>query len=62
MPLCRGHHRQLHQAGNEINWWNTLKIDALPVARQLWEQTHPNESQTETQGADADSSDAKIER
>jgi hypothetical protein len=39
VPLCRGHHRQLHQAGNEINWWNTLKIDALPVARQLWEQT-----------------------
>ena len=25
-----------------------LNIDALPVARQLWEQTHPNESQTET--------------
>ena len=47
VPLCRGHHRQLHQAGNEITWWNTLKIDALPVARQLWEQTHPNESQTE---------------
>ena len=62
VPLCRGHHRQLHQAGNEINWWNTLKIDALPAARQLWEQTHPNESQTETQSADLDSSDAKIER
>ena len=49
VPLCRGHHRQLHQAGNEINWWTALKIDALPVARQLWEQTHPNECQTETQ-------------
>jgi hypothetical protein len=46
VPLCRGHHRQLHQAGNEINWWNTLKIDALPAARQLWEQTHPDEGQT----------------
>ena len=20
VPLCRGHHRQLHQAGNEITW------------------------------------------
>ena len=61
VPLCRGHHRQLHQAGNEINWWNTLKIDALPVARQLWEQTHPNESQSETQMAGANSAEAKTE-
>src|SRR5439155_1954218 len=27
VPLCRGHHRQLHHAGNEIAWWNGLKID-----------------------------------
>ena len=39
VPLCRGHHRQLHQAGNEVAWWETLKIDALRTARQLWEQT-----------------------
>ena len=45
VPLCRGHHRQLHQAGNEVAWWETLKIDALRTARQLWEQTHPNEGQ-----------------
>ncbi len=61
VPLCRGHHRQLHQAGNEITWWKGLNIDALPVARQLWEQTHPNESQTETQIADVSSNEAKIE-
>jgi Rad52/22 family double-strand break repair protein len=48
VPLCRGHHRQLHQAGNEVAWWKTINIDALPVARQLWEQTHPNEDQTQT--------------
>ena len=48
VPLCRGHHRQLHQAGNEIAWWKALNIDALPAARQLWEQTYPNEAQTET--------------
>src|SRR5450631_2568506 len=41
VPLCRGHHRQLHQAGNEVVWWENLKIDALPVAKALWEQTHP---------------------
>jgi hypothetical protein len=33
VPICRGHHRQLHQAGNEIAWWKKLEIDALPVAR-----------------------------
>jgi Rad52/22 family double-strand break repair protein len=51
VPLCRGHHRQLHQAGNEITWWKTLNIEALPAARHLWEQTHPNEEQVETQKA-----------
>ena len=29
VPLCRGHHRELHQTGNETGWWEHLKIDAL---------------------------------
>ncbi len=41
VPLCRGHHRQLHQAGNEVSWWDDLDINALEIARGLWEQTHP---------------------
>jgi Rad52/22 family double-strand break repair protein len=41
VPLCRGHHRQLHQAGNEEAWWQTLRISALEVAKTLWDQTHP---------------------
>ena len=41
VPLCRGHHRQLHQVGDEGAWWENQKIDALEVARRLWEQTHP---------------------
>ncbi len=41
VPLCRGHHRQLHQAGNEVAWWEDRKINALDVARGLWEQSHP---------------------
>ena len=40
VPLCRGHHRQLHQAGNEVVWWDTFKISALPIAKALWEKTH----------------------
>ena len=31
VPLCRGHHRQLHQAGDEVAWWENLKINA-PVS------------------------------
>jgi hypothetical protein len=42
VPLCRGHHRQLHQAGNEVVWWEGLKINVLDIAKGLWEQTHPN--------------------
>ena len=41
VPLCRGHHRQLHQTGNELAWWEERKINALEVARELWEQSHP---------------------
>jgi hypothetical protein len=42
VPLCRGHHRQLHQAGNEEAWWKNLQINALEIASGLWEQTHPS--------------------
>ena len=42
VPLCRVHHRQLHQAGNEETWWKTLNIDPIAIAKGLWEQTHPN--------------------
>ncbi len=53
VPLCRGHHRQLHQAGNELAWWKGLKIEPLVVAKELWEQTHPKSAATiETQQSD----------
>src|SRR3974390_825898 len=41
VPLCRGHHRELHQAGNEPAWWEKLNIKPLEAAKGLWEQTHP---------------------
>jgi len=47
VPLCRGHHRELHQAGNEVAWWGKLKIDALRIARQFWDQTHRGEATRE---------------
>jgi Rad52/22 family double-strand break repair protein len=41
VPLCRTHHRYLHQTGNEIAWWEKARIEPLPIARKLWETSHP---------------------
>jgi hypothetical protein len=41
VPLCRGHHRELHRHGDETTWWRTTGIDPFPAARALWLQTHP---------------------
>ena len=39
VPLCRDHHQQLHQAGNELAWWHDLDINALEIAKGLWTQS-----------------------
>jgi DNA recombination protein Rad52 len=49
VPLCRGHHRQLHQAGNELRWWENLQIDALATAKDLWKQTHTKDGRVDAQ-------------
>jgi hypothetical protein len=54
VPLCRGHHRQLHQAGNEVVWWEKLKIKPLEIAKGLWEQTHPKSPVLDTQQTSED--------
>ena len=53
VPLCRGHHRQLHQAGNELVWWESCNIKALEVANELWEQTHPKSKEIYQPNIDA---------
>jgi len=40
VPICRLHHRELHRRGNERIWWQSLGIDPLPVAANLWAKTH----------------------
>ena len=39
VPLCRDHHQQLHQAGNEVAWWHDLNIKPLEIAKGLWEDS-----------------------
>jgi hypothetical protein len=41
VPLCRGHHREVHRVGNEAQWWEKAGIDALAMAHKLWTETHP---------------------
>jgi hypothetical protein len=41
VPLCRTHHRQLHQMGDERVWWTRHNIEPLETARTLWAETRP---------------------
>jgi ERF superfamily len=41
VPLCRGHHREVHRCSDETAWWRDRGIDALGVARVLWLEFHP---------------------
>jgi hypothetical protein len=41
VPLCRGHHREVHRSGDEAIWWRSAGVDPTATARALWLQTHP---------------------
>jgi hypothetical protein len=38
VPLCRTHHRALHDSGDERAFWHNSGIDPLPIARGLWNE------------------------
>jgi hypothetical protein len=41
VPLCRGHHREVHRCGDEAAWWRKVGVDPTVAARTLWLQTRP---------------------
>jgi hypothetical protein len=41
VPLCRGHHREVHRCGDEAAWWQKAGLDPAVSARALWLNTHP---------------------
>ena len=41
VPLCRGHHREVHRVGDEAAWWKKAGIDPAENARALWLKTRP---------------------
>jgi hypothetical protein len=36
VPLCRLHHRALHDQGDEQSWWQQHKLDPVLEAQRLW--------------------------
>jgi ERF superfamily len=47
VPLCRGHHREVHRSGDEAAWWKATAIDPIRVARKLWRFTRLGNSSGE---------------
>jgi hypothetical protein len=41
VPLCRGHHREVHHCSDEAAWWRKAGIDPTVTARALWLQSRP---------------------
>jgi hypothetical protein len=41
VPLCRGHHREVHRCGDEAAWWAKTGIDPSAAGRTLWLKSHP---------------------
>jgi len=52
VPLCRGHHREVHRSGDEATWWSKTGIDPIGAARTLWTKTHPVRSVAEALNPD----------
>ena len=47
LPLCALHHRDLHDHGNEREWWTSKNIEPVDAALNLWVQTQSERSKSE---------------
>ena len=52
VPLCRGHHREVHRCGDEAGWWSRIATNPAAAARRLWLETHPLMPSTGSQTRD----------
>ena len=60
VPLCRGHHREVHRSGNEAAWWTNAGVDPTVTARALWLETHPLPTSAEQMGSEIASSQPAV--
>jgi hypothetical protein len=51
VPLCRVHHREVHQTVREHQWWARLGIEPMAMAHKFWSQTHPLPAAVEPKNA-----------
>jgi hypothetical protein len=56
VPLCRGHHREIHRSGDEVLWWQKVGINPTGAARALRLKTHPQPTGLEALRAETDRS------
>ena len=45
-------HRELHQRGDELTWWQQLNVDPMPPALLLWQKTQSNRSAPQKKDAE----------
>jgi ERF superfamily protein len=60
VPLCRGHHREVHRCGDEAAWWKKTGIDPAVPARALWLETYPLPTASDKNGIDGATSLAAV--
>ena len=60
VPLCRGHHREVHRSGNEAAWWTNAGVDPTVTARALWLETHPLPTSADQMGSEGARSTAAV--
>ena len=60
VPLCRGHHREVHRCGDEAAWWKKTGIDPTVPARALWLETHPLPTASDKTGLEGATSLAAV--
>jgi hypothetical protein len=60
VPLCRGHHREVHRSGDEASWWKKAGIDPTVTARALWLETRPLPTTPDKMGTDGATSVATV--
>jgi hypothetical protein len=60
VPLCRGHHREVHRSGNEAAWWTKAGVDPIVTARALWLETHSLTTTADQMGSEGASSQSAV--
>jgi hypothetical protein len=50
VPVCRLHHRELHDYGDEASWWAGVNVDPVSVALALLRGTRPGAPVRNTSG------------